>query len=119
MKVFFKHLKYNSEKSNLKIFIFTYMIQRNNDKTTRQKRDPRAIIMSRQKIAMMDGVWRRDAKAMVAQLKNECGFMVKNRALAAENPESVLIIRYEDMSTQFRLFTKIKKKIQILYSLMS
>ena len=49
-------------------------------------RDPRAMITSRRKIAMWDGLWRRDKESMLQQLKKECTMMSKNKELAKNYP---------------------------------
>jgi len=63
-------------------------------------RDPRAMITSRRKIAMWDGLWKRDKESMLTQLKKECKMMTKNKELAKSYPELIQIIRYEDMSME-------------------
>ena len=49
-------------------------------------RDPRAMITSRRKIAMWDGLWKRDRESMLMQLKKECRMMSKNKDLAKSYP---------------------------------
>ena len=55
-------------------------------------RDPRAMITSRRKIAMWDGLWKRDKESMLTQLKKECRMMTKNKELAKSYPGKLKIL---------------------------
>lgn len=57
-------------------------------------RDPRAMITSRRKIAMWDGLWKRDKESMITQLKKECRMMTKNKELAKSYPGKLKILKF-------------------------
>ena len=57
-------------------------------------RDPRAMITSRRKIAMWDGLWKRDKESMIKQLKKECRMMTKNKELAKSYPGKLKILKF-------------------------